>query len=225
MLSNSGPLRATNSANLSMIFRSPVSAWTKVKGNSFNIPKFRWNTAAAIFLTFHGRTIYIDISLPKAKLLSFDANSYEPFGAAGVSIFFFKYNSNWTHKQSAIFKVGFALTISLMWSNLRIRFRIFFLMIEIYEENNVTPYFYNNFRSHCQFRILTLALRPARSPLTFHPTVKCVRVKNIICQTFVIIVRIVEVFGNVNWLIQTTICCLLNKCNRHALSICVWIRI
>lgn len=36
----------------------------------------------------------------------------------------------------------------------------FFSMSKMYEENNVTPYFYNNFRSHCQFDALKLFAAP-----------------------------------------------------------------
>lgn len=71
-------------------------------------------------------------------------------------------------------------------------------MLKMHEENNVTPYFYNNFRSHCQFRILKL-LSAARPSLTFQISSVCqIRVGHIICQAVVIITRVVDVFGNVN---------------------------
>lgn len=105
MFSNSVPFRATNSANLSMIFRSPVSVCScatrqkkTIETNHSIFPIFRGIVAA--ILTFVGRSKFIDIPLPQARddcrLLPFA--KYKPFGAAGVSIFF----SNLTSHTRAV---------------------------------------------------------------------------------------------------------------------------
>lgn len=109
---------------------------------------------AAVILTFLGHTkIYIHCvyryfiakrqnNCLVVRVTICRCNMYKPFGAAGVSIFFHNFNS--MSQTTADFTPKFLFQLfDGARITVRIRFlQFFFLVLKMYEETNVTPYFY-----------------------------------------------------------------------------------